>query len=194
MKRMATALLAGAALVVLTFAGCSKKQSADIPGANMASLGSSTGVTAGIRWSVPKRWTDGGQKPMRVATYNVEPSSGDPEGGECAVFYFGSNQGGTVDQNIARWVSQFETSGMPIQATKTIEGMKVTLVQIAGAYLAPAGPQMESTGKKENYRLLGAIVEGPEGMVFFKFTGPAKTIGDAEGEFNAIIASLAKVS
>ncbi|HTO92787.1 MAG TPA: hypothetical protein VMM80_00405 [Bacteroidota bacterium] len=194
MKRTAAALFVGAALVVLSLTGCSKKQSADIPGANMASLGGNSGVTAGIRWSIPKRWTDGGQKPMRVATYTVSASEGDPEGGECAVFYFGSNQGGTVDQNIARWVSQFETSGMPAQAAKTIDGMKVTLVQVAGAYLAPAGPQMESTGKKENYRLLGAIVEGPEGMVFFKFTGPAKTIGEAEGEFNAMIASLAKVS
>jgi len=194
MKRMSAALLAGAALVLFPLAGCSKKQSADIPGANMASLGGNSGVTAGIRWSIPKRWADGGQKPMRVATYTVEPSSGDPEGGECAVFYFGSNQGGTVDQNIARWVSQFETTGMPTQAVNTIGGMKVTMVQIAGTYLAPAGPQMESTGKKENYRLLGAIVEGPEGMVFFKFVGPAKTIGEAEGEFNAMIASMGKVS
>ncbi|HUI10399.1 MAG TPA: hypothetical protein VL221_08730 [Bacteroidota bacterium] len=194
MKRMAAALVAGAALVALPLAGCSKKQSADIPGANMASLGSSTGVTAGIRWSIPKRWTDEGTRPMRVATYGVSASEGDPEGGECAVFYFGSNQGGTVDQNIDRWVTQFETTGMPIRATKSIGGMNVTLVQIAGAYLAPSGPQMQSTGKKENFRLLGAIVEGPEGMVFFKFTGPAKTIGEAEGEFNAMIASLAKVS
>lgn len=194
MKRMAAALLVGAALVVFPLSGCSKKQTADIPGANMASLGGNTGVTAGIRWSIPKRWTDGGQKPMRIATYAVNPTEGDPEGGECAVFYFGSNQGGTVDQNIERWVSQFETSGMPVRATKSVGGMNVTLVDINGAYLAPAGPQMQSTGKKENYRLLGAIVEGPEGMVFFKFTGPAKTIGEAQGEFNAMIASLSKVS
>jgi len=81
-----------------------------------------------------------------------------------------------------------------VRATKSVGGMNVTLVDINGAYLAPAGPQMQSTGKKENYRLLGAIVEGPEGMVFFKFTGPAKTIGEAQGEFNAMIASLSKVS
>ena len=193
MKRMAAALLMGAALTALTLGGCSKKQSADIPGANMESLGSTTGATAGIRWTIPKRWTDEGQRPMRIATYGVAASQGDPEGGECAVFYFGSNQGGNVDQNIDRWVSQFEANGMPARVTKTVDGMNVTLVQIAGAYLAPGGPQMQSTGKKDNFRLLGAIVEGPQGMVFFKFTGPARTIGEAEGEFNAMIASLAKV-
>ena len=71
--------------------------------------------------------------------------------------------------------------------------MKVTLVQVAGAYLAPAGPMMQSSGKKENFRLLGAIVEGPEGSVFYKFTGPAKTVSGAEGEFSAMVESLAKI-
>jgi hypothetical protein len=51
---------------------------------------------------------------------------------------------------------------------------------------------MESQGKKENYRLLGAIVEAPEGLVFFKFTGPAKTIGASEAEFDAMIGTMAK--
>jgi hypothetical protein len=51
---------------------------------------------------------------------------------------------------------------------------------------------MESQGKKENYRLLGAIVEAPEGLVFFKFTGPAKTIAAADTEFDALIGSVSK--
>jgi len=82
---------------------------------------------------------------------------------------------------------------VPAQSEREVSGMKLTLVQIAGAYLAPAGPMMQSTGKKENYRLLGAIVEAPEGLVFFKLVGPAATITAAEGEFHAMIASLAKL-
>ena len=94
--------------------------------------------------------------------------------------------------NIDRWIGQFEVAGTPGRSTKDVSGLKVTLVQIAGAYLAPSGPMMESQGKKENFRLLGAIVEGPQGSVFFKYTGPAKTIGASEAEFNAMVESLEK--
>jgi hypothetical protein len=51
---------------------------------------------------------------------------------------------------------------------------------------------MESTGKKTGFRLLGAIVAGPQGSVFFKLTGPAKTVAATEPEFNALIGSLTK--
>jgi hypothetical protein len=175
-------------------AGCTKKQQqSGQAGADMASLGSATGSVAGIRWSVPKRWTEQGQRPMRVATYAIPAADGDAETGECAVFYFGNDQGGTVDQNIERWIGQFETGGVPVKSRKDVNGMKVTLVHVAGAYLAPAGPMMQSSGKKENFQLLGGIVEGPEGSVFYKFTGPANTVTAAEGEFNAMVESLAKI-
>lgn len=146
---------------------------------------------AGVTWTVPSRWSNGPMKQMRVATYNIPPAGGDAEGGECGVFFFGGGQGGDVQMNIDRWVGQFENA-RPEQSSKEVNGMKVTLVKIAGTYLAPSGPMMQSSGKKENYRLLGAIVAAPEGSVFFKLTGPAKTVASAEGDFNALVASLKK--
>ena len=106
--------------------------------------------------------------------------------------YFGGGQGGDIDMNIQRWGSQFEDAGEAQKSSSQVNGMNVTRVEIAGTYLAPGGPMMESQGKKENHRLLGAIVEGPEGTVFFKFTGPAKTIDAAKGEFDAMLGSIAK--
>lgn len=192
MNRWTAALLLAA--VLLPAAGCRKQQQGSAQaGADMASLGTATGSAAGVRWSIPKRWTEQGQRPMRAATYTIPAAEEDSETGECAVFYFGNGQGGTVDQNIDRWISQFETGGVPVRTHKDVNGMSVTLAQVAGAYLAPAGPMMQSTGKKENFRLLGAIVEAPEGLVFYKFTGPAKTVARAEGEFNAMVQSLAKI-
>jgi hypothetical protein len=129
---------------------------------------------------------------MRVATYSIPAAEGDAEGGECAVFYFGSDQGGDVAANIQRWVTQFENPSGPDQSASEIQGMKVTSVKIAGTYLAPSGPMMQSAGKKENYKLLGAIVEAPEGSVFFKFTGPAKTVDAASDKFNKMIQSIVK--
>jgi len=46
--------------------------------------------------------------------------------------------------------------------------------------------------KKEHYRLLGAVVEAPEGLVFFKCTGPSKTVAAAEAEYNTLLQSLKK--
>ena len=129
---------------------------------------------------------------MRVATYTVPKATTDTEDGECAVFYFGSGQGGDVQSNIARWAGQFQTSQQPEQSTTDVNGIKVTLVKISGSYAAPSGPMMQSQGMKPNYRLLGAIVEAPEGAVFFKTTGPAATITAAEKQFSELVASIKK--
>ncbi len=184
------ALMFGSIFIALfLMAGCSKKQQ---QGDQSALLGQGKGAVAGVQWSVPKRWEEQGARQMRAATYIIPATQGGPEPAECAVFYFGNSQGGSVDMNIDRWVGQFETANLPARSEREVNGMKVTLVQIAGAYLAPAGPMMQSQGKKDNFRLLGAIVDGPQGSVFFKLTGPAKTVGDCEGEFDAMVGSLSR--
>jgi hypothetical protein len=45
---------------------------------------------------------------------------------------------------------------------------------------------------KSGYRLLGAIVEGPGGNIFFKFTGPAKTIAANQPKFELLLNSVSK--
>lgn len=147
---------------------------------------------AGVSWTVPPAWTAGPERQMRVATYNISAAQGDAEGGECGVFFFGSGQGGDIGMNIERWADQFEKPKGPQRTSEEVNGLKVELVKISGTYLAPSGPMMESSGTKENYRLLGAIVTAPEGSVFFKLTGPAKTIAAAEKDFNALVQSLTK--
>ena len=186
-------MLSSIALMLLLVVGCGKQQQQQQQsGAQSTTLGQGRGSVAGVQWSVPKRWSEQGARQMRAATYTVPAAEGDPEPAECAAFYFGNSQGGSVDANIDRWVGQFEAAAPPAKTEREVNGMKVTLVQIAGAYLSPGGPMMQSQGKKENYRLLGAIVEGPQGLVFFKLTGPAKTTGECEGEFNALVESLSK--
>jgi hypothetical protein len=181
------ALAAGA--LVLTVGGCGKKQEGSANG----ELGDVKGNVGGISWGVPKRWTlKQPTPPMRAASYVVPAAQGEPEGGDVAVFYFGSGQGGSIEQNIDRWYGQFDGAPVPTKDTKDVNGIKITTVKIAGSYLAPGGPMMMSTGKKDNYKLLGAIVDGPQGLVFFKFTGSAKTVDAASGEFDALVGSLSK--
>lgn len=143
-----------------------------------------------VKWTPPSRWEAKPPSGMRAATYIIPPASGDSEGGECAVF---ENLGGSVQANVDRWIGQFEkTDGAPNQKSETISGLSVTTVDVSGTFKG-GGPMMGNTsGPKSGYRLLGAIVEGPEGNVFFKLTGPAKTIAAAQDEFQAMLKSLKK--
>lgn len=133
---------------------------------------------------------------MRAATYRVPASSGDTEDGECAVFFFGPGQGGGVEANIERWVGQFEQpDGKPSserakRQNETINGLSVAMVALNGTYKG-GGPAMGgSGGSKPGYRLLGAIVSGPQAGVFFKLTGPEKTVAAAEKEFRSMLSSI----
>jgi hypothetical protein len=56
-----------------------------------------------------------------------------------------------------------------------------------GAMMNPGAPP---AAPKTGYRLLGAIVEGKSGPVYFKLTGPAKTIAAAQADFQKMLASL----
>ena len=90
---------------------------------------------AGINWAAPASWKSLGSRPMRAATYAVPAASGDKEDGECAVYYFGPGQGGSVEANIERWTKQFEQpNGKSAQVKKrTIRGIALTTVEVSGA-------------------------------------------------------------
>ena len=133
---------------------------------------------------------------MRVATYGIPAEEGDGEDAECAVFYFGPGQGGTVEANIQRWYTQFEqpdgrpSSDVARLREDDINGIKVIVIDLPGTYLSSVGPMSPEKVKKPDFRMLGVIIEGPEGPVFFKLTGPEKTVARAEEEFESLVMSV----
>jgi len=147
------------------------------------------GAAGGLRWTVPARWTVAPAKPMRMATYTLPAASGG-EAGECGVFFFGKGQGGSVQDNLSRWEKQFEAGPAPKRSEKTFHGFKVHFLEASGTYLQSGGPMMQSQGKKPGWSLRGAIVEAPEGLVFFKCVGPDATVKAAAKEFDELIASI----
>ena len=153
---------------------------------------------AGLKWTPPAGWKSSGTTSMRAATYPVAPSPGDSAAGECAVYFFGPGQGGTVQANLDRWGGQFKDAvGKPAPtkvAKVTIHGMPVTTIDVSGQYSGMAGPQATTPASAPGYRLLGAIVEGPSGNVFIKFTGPSKTVAANQGRFQQLLDSFDKGS
>ena len=145
---------------------------------------------AGVKWTAPPGWTTQAPRPMRAATYSIGPASGDKAAAECAVYFFGAGQGGSVDANVERWKGQFSGGAPAAVATRKVRGLAMTTLDVSGNYSGMGGPTATAPSSVPGYRLLGAIVEGPGGNVFIKFTGPAKTIAANQQKFEQLLASF----
>jgi hypothetical protein len=148
----------------------------------------------GLTWTVPPSWIE--EPPassMRQAQYALPAAPGDPEPGQCAVFYFGAGQGGDIQGNVDRWAAQFADAAgkhpAPIVTEGTVAGRKVMKVTTVGTY-TPSPMMGGDMTPKPQQMLLGAIVEGPDSNWFFKCTGPKKTVELHRSEFDALIASV----
>jgi hypothetical protein len=149
---------------------------------------------AGLKWTAPAEWKPERPQAMRAATYSVPAAAGDTAPAECAVYFFGAGQGGPVQANLDRWKGQFTTrDGKPAAAqvaTRTSHGLTITTIEAAGSYSGLGGPVPADTHVVQNYRLLGAIVEGRGGNIFVKFTGPDKTVAANRAKFQELLASF----
>ena len=106
--------------------------------------------------------------------------------------------GGSVEANIERWCGQFSQpdggSTKDKSSTKTLKvaGRDVTLVDIVGTYKdSPGGPFAGGQAiDRPEYRMLAAIVEGPDGNYFLKFYGPAATVEKHADGFRKMIEGM----
>ncbi len=107
-----------------------------------------------------------------------------------------SISGGSVKQNIDRWVGQFETKSKDDVKTETkeIEKTETHLIDIVGTYKESTGGGPFAPGvikKMENYRLLGAIIVLKDGtQVFVKATGPKEILTENKDAFDKMVQEL----
>ncbi len=156
----------------------------------------SKGAAAGMSWSIPSDWTVGPEMPMRAGTYFAKPADGDSEPAECRVNFFGSGQGGEVDENIYRWSSQMEVesqegkSPTPLVERTEVAGLPVAVVELSGVYLSKTRPMAKDFTRKSGFKMFAAIATAPEGTVFFKMTGPVKTMEANRENFRQMLGSI----
>ena len=129
---------------------------------------------------------------MRAANYTV-PGRDGSEAAHIVVFYFGPTQGGTIEDNISRWRSQFQvTDSGDLPEPKIdrfdVDSMAVTLVELAGEW-----QEMGSASFTPDRLFLTAIVEAPIGRVFIRFTGPTATVEVNRQAFLGMIRNLRTV-
>ncbi|MCC7261061.1 MAG: hypothetical protein IT369_00930 [Candidatus Latescibacteria bacterium] len=129
---------------------------------------------------------------MRTAEYLL-PGEGGADA-SLVVFYFGPDQGGSVEANIDRWYGQFtqpdgkSTKERSQRSEKTVGNLKVTLVDINGTYTG-GGMGGGSPAAQTGYRMLGAIVVAPRGPYFFKLVGPAAVVARWTSSFDQYVDS-----
>ena len=126
--------------------------------------------------------------PMRKAELKV-PGAKPEESADITFFHFGPQGGGDIQSNAQRWVNQFHGAKDAAKIeTQTIGGAKVTLVSTEGTFTS-GGMFGGPTTTQDNFALLGAIIENPEGNVFVKMTGPAALVKDSRQKFLDFLAT-----
>lgn len=133
-------------------------------------------------WQVPRTWKSGPTRPMRTATYFLPAVSGDPDAAECAVFFFQPGLGGSVEATLDHWVKAFERPVPTAPSQSTRDGLTVTTFEVEGT--------LKSDVPQKDFKLLGAIVQGPKGSFYFRLIGPRRTVSDAKRDFTRMIEGL----
>jgi hypothetical protein len=99
---------------------------------------------------------------------------------------FGPGQGGSVEQNLDRWIRQFaaDDSTKLEKGARKVGDLVVQTLEMSGTFKG-----MSEAGKP-NTRMLAAVVEAPSGLWFFKLTGPDASVKLAKPGFDALLSSL----
>ena len=153
-------------------------------------------LAATLAFTTPQGWQRGTPaSSMRVAELTLPRAAGDAEDAQLIIYYFGGS-GGSVDANIDRWVGQMQqpdgkaSAAVAKKDTRTVNGLSVSLVDVAGTYTAEMAPGSAEHQNKPRFRLRTGVVQTPNGPYFIKLTGPEKTVARWEQAFNQFISSL----
>jgi hypothetical protein len=160
------------------------------------SLYGSTFQVGGLKFTIPAKWqSESIENPSRAGQWRVVPFHGqEGESGEVVVFYFGPGIGGTTKENIEAWIgTMFNAGGHPAAAEvkhHETNGLKISQVVIFGTYNQIVSTPGIPPQSKPNYGLLGAVIESPQGNVYWRMTGPESLITANLPLFNKVIDSV----
>jgi hypothetical protein len=129
----------------------------------------------GYRSTAPATWRQTpSSSSMRLAQFTIPGSRASEVAAEVVVYYFGPDQGGSVEANLARWKGQFSSpDGRPVyeRIAKDNGGtFPMTIAEYRGTYARGIG-QGNAAAAKPNQVLVAVIAETPKGALFFQLFG-----------------------
>jgi hypothetical protein len=181
---MKESIMCAGVLVATLFASpaCGGKGATQV--STQSNAAQSANVAGELRYKAPDDWVkEQTTSKMRVAQYTLPKTDGDPADASLVIYYFGSTHGGAVQANIDRWVNQMQqpdgsaSKDKAKTETSTVNGLKVTSVDVSGTYTAEMAPGSGRAHNDANYRMRAAVIETPKGNYFLKLVGPTKTMG-----------------
>ena len=147
----------------------------------------------GLQSRTPADWEEGTPTTkMRFKQFKLPGARKGDAAAELVIFFFGTGQGGSAEDNITRWKAQFEPPrGKKIDDVAKsnsfkVSGVDVTYLDVSGTYLSkfpPFDPNAK-TVRKPNYRMLGVVFESKDGPYFIKLTGPEDTVAHHKKGFD----------
>lgn len=154
-------------------------------------------LAAALKFDVPVGWiSKTPSSSMRLAEFTLPKVGADSEDATVTVYYFGG-QGGSVQANLDRWIGQLTQpdgrASKDVAKTSTLQsqsGLKITLVDVSGTYVAEVTPGSTERFNKPGFRQLAAVVETPNGPHFVKVTGPSATVTKWQASAMAFLKSL----
>jgi hypothetical protein len=143
-----------------------------------ASLPRAASDPPALVWKMPAAWQEApNPNAMRLATYRA------PGGVEITI----SRAGGATEANIERWIAQFDSAGRDGRVEKTVRGLHVVTVDVAGTYVGGGMATGAPAEPKPDWAMVGSIVESRSPSYFFKMTGPAAAVRQARPVFDRFI-------
>jgi hypothetical protein len=174
------------ALLIATILPSVRLVAEDKPDSKLALAGGKLQMTAPSTWeTVPKK--------SNMLDYEFRaPKEAKEDAARITIMM----SGGGVDANVDRWIGQFEgaTKKDAKIEKKDIAGSTVHIVDISGTYKDSMGGGPFAPGpvkKRENHRMLGAIIETKDaGTVFVKMTGDQAIVEQLADDFKKSIDGL----
>jgi len=184
---------AGACLV-LALAGCSGKditsyrvpKDAGAAASAPSAVATAPGAQPGLHWDVPAPWQPQAASGLRVASY-LTPGKAGGAGADVSVVTFGGAGGDTL-ANINRWRGQLKLA--PISAEQL--PAEVSALEAPAGHFSVADIRGEPADGRAAARILGAWLEEPGQVWFFKMMGPEDVVESQKEAFFQFIRSVSQ--
>ncbi len=175
------------ACLLLALAACSDKDITTyrVPkdrGATAASA-ATAGAQPALHWETPAGWQTQAASGLRAASF-LAPGQGGASADVSVVMFAGA--GGGVLANINRWRGQLQLA--PVSAEKL--PAEVNALDAPGGHFFVADIRGEPEQGKAATRILGAWLEQPERVWFFKMMGPEDVVESQKGAFLGFLRSV----
>lgn len=137
---------------------------------------------------------------MRAAQAALPAPAAEGAAAELTVYHFGKGQGGDAAANVARWRGQVERpEGLSEEehakeSRREVAGLPVTVIEMRGRYLGSRFPGHPDPTPIDDARLVGVIIEHPDGNWFIKVAGARATMDHHRTAIEAMIAGIERAA